>query len=660
MLRLTLCAAICLFIGACTSDDPNEVVDTDKLSSCFTIAGDMNAGVPLQFTSDCSTNAMTFQWSFGDVGSSTAENPSFTFPNEGTYEVALTVANTNGASDSFSKTVTIAPVPQSAITDHIGDIEEDEVWEAGVHRILGFVNIKDATVTIMPGVVLKFTEGAELNVGTMDYVSSATLIANGTASQGILMTADSDTPYNGFWDNINFGSGDSGNSSLKYCTIEYGGTDNTTDAMIHTFGSASITMENSTVRYSGSQGLDIGEPGFKQFSNNSVLGNDSHVMQIHPNVVQTIGENNVFDTNSSIALLNTSVTVSNAYWKKETCPYSISGNLIVGHTNEAVLTIGPGCLIQFGNFGKLTVGPGATHGKLIAEGTDVMPITFTSMITDPGLNDRWNGLFFMDGNSMESSLKYCTVENTSGTSTNKEAAITINNTAVHINNTTLRNAYRQAIFCDEEGRFGSFENNLIENTNYNGVTMHGNWVHTLGNTTGINALTAVTINTDIITHEAVTWKKQVFPYFVNGKIEVGGDLGTMLTIEAGTTIEMGGGQSIEINPYSPVGGGIIADGTNTDPIIFTSANANPQPGDWSRIQLSNKTLTGTKFNHCIFEYGGKTYDAPLELSFTDIPIITNNTIRNNEDYGIKLQSSNPTLSGNVFSGNGNIDFLITQ
>ena len=46
-------------------------------------------------------------WTFGDGGTSTATNPSHTYASAGTYTVALTVTDNNGATDSASQTVTV-------------------------------------------------------------------------------------------------------------------------------------------------------------------------------------------------------------------------------------------------------------------------------------------------------------------------------------------------------------------------------------------------------------------------------------------------------------------------------------------------------------------------------------------------------------------------
>ena len=54
--------------------------------------------------SDLSTGAPTsWSWTFGDGGTSTQQNPSHTYTAAGTYDVSLTVSNTEG-NDSLTQT----------------------------------------------------------------------------------------------------------------------------------------------------------------------------------------------------------------------------------------------------------------------------------------------------------------------------------------------------------------------------------------------------------------------------------------------------------------------------------------------------------------------------------------------------------------------------
>ncbi len=60
---------------------------------------------------DISTNAVSWEWTFGDGSGSTLQNPNHTYANEGTYNVTLKVLNKEGCSSSTFQSVRIIGVP---------------------------------------------------------------------------------------------------------------------------------------------------------------------------------------------------------------------------------------------------------------------------------------------------------------------------------------------------------------------------------------------------------------------------------------------------------------------------------------------------------------------------------------------------------------------
>ncbi|MFQ6052240.1 MAG: PKD domain-containing protein [Candidatus Hydrothermarchaeota archaeon] len=71
-------------------------------------------------STDLDGTVVAWFWDFGDgVGTSTEQNPTYTYANAGSYEVTLTVTDDNGATDSVTKTVTVEapPVNQPPIAD---------------------------------------------------------------------------------------------------------------------------------------------------------------------------------------------------------------------------------------------------------------------------------------------------------------------------------------------------------------------------------------------------------------------------------------------------------------------------------------------------------------------------------------------------------------
>jgi PKD repeat protein len=71
------------------------------------------APLAVQFTDQSSGPVVSWKWSFGDGASSSAQNPSHTYNNAGTFTATLTVANSAGQTSSVSHTITVTDASQS-------------------------------------------------------------------------------------------------------------------------------------------------------------------------------------------------------------------------------------------------------------------------------------------------------------------------------------------------------------------------------------------------------------------------------------------------------------------------------------------------------------------------------------------------------------------
>jgi len=95
------------------------------------------------------------------------------------------------------------------------------------------------------------------------------------------------------------------------------------------------------------------------------------------------------------------------------------------------------------------------------------------------------------------------------------------------------------------------------------------------------------INADTVLRKANT-------YILKGLVYIVGN--HKMTIEAGTTIKGSFSGSDVAALIITRGSQIIAQGTATEPIVFTSASPNPQSGDWGGIVICGKALANTSFN----------------------------------------------------------------
>jgi hypothetical protein len=174
----------------------------------------------------------------------------------------------------------------------------------------------------------------------------------------------------------------------------------------------------------------------------------------------------------------------------------------------------------------------------------------------------------------------------------------------------------------------------------------------------------VTISQDIT--QAITWTADKI-YVVNGDIEITNN--AVLTIEPGTVIKFNAGSSLSIGYSSNAT--IIANGTASLPITFTSSAALPAAGAWDGLYFYGYTLNNSVLKYCNVQYAGDNAVGAVNLYGCDLAIdycnisnsgssgiytsytapkggfvtFTNNTISNTVNYGIYIHAQKVSSIG---------------
>src|SRR6185369_2483932 len=112
---------------------------------------------------------------------STSENPTHAYNSGGTFTVKLT---TSDGKNSVVTTKQITVAKALVFYHPANTISHDSVWVTGLHIVTGTIKVNGAKLTIQPGAVVRFYDGADkrIEVGSTGFTSS-TFIANGTATQ---------------------------------------------------------------------------------------------------------------------------------------------------------------------------------------------------------------------------------------------------------------------------------------------------------------------------------------------------------------------------------------------------------------------------------------------------------------------------------------------
>ena len=89
-------------------------------------------------------------------------------------------------------------------------------------------------------------------------------------------------------------------------------------------------------------------------------------------------------------------------------------------------------------------------------------------------------------------------------------------------------------------------------------------------------------------------------------------------------------------------GALYVNGTEDEPVVFTSWRAEPQAGDWNGIGILSGTSSDSVINHAIIEYAGKPEEAVVTIN-QGLISITNSHIAHSRGAGILIERDDPSL-----------------
>lgn len=129
------------------------------------------------------------------------------------------------------------------------------------------------------------------------------------------------------------------------------------------------------------------------------------------------------------------------------------------------------------------------------------------------------------------------------------------------------------------------------------VTMTGNTA---------NEVEIIADNTAMVTDTA---KARGVPYRVNGRMRVApaeDGAPVTFTIEAGVTMrfDTGADSGLQLGVSEKRQGVLVAQGTASAPITFTSGKDAPAPADWKNIYFNYSPASGNSITHAVIEYAG--------------------------------------------------------
>jgi hypothetical protein len=253
---------------------------------------------------DLDGDSLTYKWDFGD-GKSTSwqnsSNASHSYNKIGNYTITLTVFD-GSLWDTDTCVVRVSSAGGGGSTNVGGIISKNTTWyqKNSPYIVKDDILIEEGiNLTIEPGVEVRFDGDYYLQVNGILY-------AVGNPDNRILFTSNKPSPSSGDWKEIKFNSND--DSSLKYCTIEYGGSYDETES--GGYSHQVIYIKKSS----------------PEISNNIILNNDAGI--VFGNRYQRTFSNNIIFYNKGFGIC---IAFSSSY------TFSITRNVIVGNYNGIYL-----------------------------------------------------------------------------------------------------------------------------------------------------------------------------------------------------------------------------------------------------------------------------------------------------------------------------------
>ncbi|MCU0434742.1 MAG: hypothetical protein MUC87_14910 [Bacteroidia bacterium] len=332
-------------------------------------------------------------------------------------------------------------------------------------------------------------------------------------------------------------------------------------------------------------------------------------------------------------------TQSLTNWR-EGADYIVDCQFTVG---SGTLTIAPGTEIQFSSGGSIVV---ENQGRIDANGTAAAPIRFVPTAGTP----FWGGVLVFS--SSVHSLAFCEFVNAGVAGAfsfpfGATAALHVGKGTVNINNCTVRNAAGDGVYFNDYDviSISSFANNTIRDNNGFPVVISVALLNNLNLTnnqfTGNGTNRIRLYNSDPVgsLNGNITWNNPGIPFEFSNSSSNNINIQQSLTINAGVTLFVENGFSIQAN------GTFAVNGTAAQPVIIQGKQS--LAGWWHGINVVSNSVVNNFSYLTVSDGGGNTWiDSDVSCiavgTYTSNPAqltMSNCTVRNSPGCGIETSAT---------------------
>lgn len=490
----------------------------------------------------------------------------------------------------------------------------------------------DGTVNISEGAKFELDEDVQI------YVRGA-FIAEGSQTNKIEFTS-SDQNQGLLWKGIYINSAD-GRNLLNHVMLSYAGNSDMDfsganySAGVGLDANGKISITNSSFSNNQGYAVYVDDDGgqLETFTTNSFSDNMTAV-GVPADEVDALDEATTFSDNTTAEVeifATTYATAKSSAWPNlnGNASYTISGNVYI----QGDLTIDPGAHFELDQDVIIHV-----TGSINASGSDADHIVFTSSNVSGGL--LWKGIYINSSSNLNVfdyvEVSYAGNSEMDFAGANYAAAIGLDqNGKITLTNSSISDNADYGLYVDNDGgQLEAFANNNFSN-NVKAVGIPVNEVDDIDGLTAFNNNTFAEVeifSTSLSDTKNVTWNALSADAFyrVTGNLNIYGTV----TISPGAAFEFDEDVDMEIH------GALIAEGTATDMITFTTSNVSGGlfwKGLFFQSANSQNSLDyvevsyGGKSDH---QFAGANFSANVGVNSGAQLSITNSTISNGNSYGV--------------------------
>ncbi|MCB2156636.1 hypothetical protein KQI84_17300 [bacterium] len=528
------------------------------------------------------------------------------------------------------------------------------------------------SLTIDPGVVVYMGGSGYTSRLSWHIQSGGTLTALGTELDPILITSAEETPTPGYWNRIDFNAGSTG--QLQHCTVEYGGA----GYRLMIVSTSNLQVSDCVFQHSSSDGITL-EAAMITPSFERVTVQDCPTMPIWQSTIDMspVYRDITLTNNGRNAIQIKNGTITGATTLTECgVPYYFNGSGDVFVSDGASFTIEPGVNILMGGNGSTSrlswnVQAG---GTFTAAGTELLPITMVSANEQQSRGD-WNTFNIAAGASAV--LSHCTMMHGGG-------MVKISSSSVDIDHCEFGFSSNSGVTVLGEGISPVLSDVTFTSNSLNGLVLEDRH-----QAPRVQTATFVQNGDYAIKQGSI----DMAPFYENLTFQQNGTDGVHIlarpekpltrdivwdsslgivrldyspVVTPGASLTIGPGLEVRFGPTGSTshlvmtvqdGGTLVANGTEQDPIVFTSyLTETPNRGDWDSILVAAGGIAS--FEHCLFEYGAQ-YNPAIRIQSSDVTL-RNSRFRFLGRDGVNLNGIgiSPTIENVDISDTGGTAFKL--